>query len=801
MLSAIGSATSDSVLEQTPYAMLIHALDGTVLQANRAWELLFGVSRTELKGYSLLQDQVLIDAGLMPLVKRAFEGEAVTLPPLYYQPSQIQRSGRDRWIRSRLVPIRSELGDVVEVISLSEDITAQKMAEDAAQATAANLRLIANTIPQIVFTLDADGKTDYLNDRWYEYTGMNPTTAVETATEHALHPDDLETCRTLLRQALELRMPMDHELRLRGGDGRYRWFLCRVQPVREPNGEVRRWVGTSTDIHRQKMAEKGLRESRDKLDIILHSVNEGISLIDEQGRVLFANGTAAFLTGYLSAQELMDNPLETMLDELAIQDESGGSFPREMLPHFRVLRGERSPPEVLVQINSKRSHARRWVLMNAKPLLDEEGRVICSVNIFKDFTERKRVQDGYRFLADAGRVLGSSLDPQVTIASIARLAVPTFADWCTVHLLNSEGQIEQIEAAHVQPEKVALAKEFYEKFPPRWDSEDGVAATIRTGRSRFVPRISDEMIERAAQSAEHLRIIRSVGLRSYISVPIRHNGRSFGALSLVMAESERAFEEQDLWLAESLGDRAAVALENARLYGEAQRVNRIKDEFLATLSHELRTPMNVIQGYAELLREPDINDAERAESVDAIYRNAMSQTQIINDLLDVSSIITGQFAFHVQSVDPNQCVHAAVESVDLAARNKNIRIAVDGSKAPGRIEADPFRLQQVLWNLLSNAVKFTGAGGRIDVTVDQEGPMCRFTVQDTGIGIDAEFLPFVFERFRQADSTTTRRFGGLGLGLSIVKHLVELHGGTVLVSSQGKGEGTVFQVLIPIAKS
>ncbi|HYO92107.1 MAG TPA: ATP-binding protein, partial [Pyrinomonadaceae bacterium] len=297
---------------------------------------------------------------------------------------------------------------------------------------------------------------------------------------------------------------------------------------------------------------------------------------------------------------------------------------------------------------------------------------------------------------------------------------------------------------------------------------------------------------------EHLRIMREIGFTSAIIVPLVTQGRTLGAITFITAESARHYKQDDLLLAETLAHRAAIAIDNARLYRTAQEANRMKDEFLATLSHELRTPLTAILGWSSMLRAGQLDSETAARAIEAIERNAKAQRQIIEDLLDVSRIITGKLRLDVREVDPVALIDNAIEAVRPAAEAKNVRIQKLIDTGAGRLTGDPSRLQQVCWNLLSNAVKFTPKGGRVEMRLERTASHVEISVSDTGQGIGPDFLPFVFDRFRQADSTTTRRHGGLGLGLAIVRHLVELHGGTVRAESAGAGHGATFTVTLPL---
>jgi signal transduction histidine kinase/ActR/RegA family two-component response regulator len=292
-------------------------------------------------------------------------------------------------------------------------------------------------------------------------------------------------------------------------------------------------------------------------------------------------------------------------------------------------------------------------------------------------------------------------------------------------------------------------------------------------------------------------LAREAGLASAMTVPLVARGRTLGALTFATAESGRHYGPDDLAVAEELARRAGLAVETARLYREAQVANRLKDEFLAIVSHELRTPLNAIMGWASLLRTGRLDQAKSEQALDTIERNVKTQAQIVADLLDVSRIITGKLALDLQPVDLVPVVEAALDVLRPAAAGK--QVALDVRLEPlDAVSGDPQRLQQVIWNLLSNSVKFTPPGGRVEVTLARAGGAARIQVRDTGQGIPRDFLPHVFDRFRQADASTTRRHGGLGLGLAIVRHLVELHGGLVEAESDGEGRGAMFTVTLPL---
>jgi signal transduction histidine kinase/ActR/RegA family two-component response regulator len=287
-------------------------------------------------------------------------------------------------------------------------------------------------------------------------------------------------------------------------------------------------------------------------------------------------------------------------------------------------------------------------------------------------------------------------------------------------------------------------------------------------------------------------------VRSYLAVPVKAiTGEVLGGL-LFGHSRVGIFTEQHEWLVQGVANWASVALENARLYEEAKAANRMKDEFLAVLSHELRTPLNAIVGYSRLLRGGILSGEKADRGLETLDRNAAWLAQIVEDVLDVSRIVEGKIRLDVQPVELPVIVDNALASIQLAADAKGVRVQTMVDPRVGPVSGDPGRLQQVIWNLVSNAVKFTPKNGRMQVRLERVNSHVEITVSDTGIGIPPDFLPYVFERFRQADAGTTRKTGGLGLGLAIVRHIVEMHGGTVDAYSAGEGQGATFRVRLPL---
>lgn len=556
------------------------------------------------------------------------------------------------------------------------------------------------------------------------------------------------------------------------------------------------------DIEERKRAEVAMALSERQLEIILSRIADGITVLDRNGRLIFANERAARLCGFESVQDMFRSANGSLLDRYEMFDEAGAPFPAAKIPSLAALRGETPETDLVIRFHDKKTGHEAWSMVSGVAIPNEHGEIELAATIFRDYTEQRRSQDVTAFVADAATLLGSTLDYQATLSHLTALAVPRICDWCSVDLLSDDGRISQIAVAHKDPEKVKTAKEFNRRFPADLKMNGGSGAVLRTGVTRYLPSVSESQIDAATQDPELRAYLRNIGFTSYLCVPLKIRGKNgdriLGAITFVTAESRRQIGRTEVLLAEELANRAALAIENSRLFHQSEEINRVKDEFLATLSHELRTPLNVIQGHAELLKMDAADRPDLNESIDAIGRNSRAQAQIINDLLDISAIVSGKLSFSPWPQDPKPLIAAAVESARLSARTKDIEIVEWSDASPATVSADPTRFQQIIWNLLSNAVKFTPKGGRIELRSHVNRGFFILEVQDSGIGIDSAFLPHVFERFRQADGSTSRHYGGLGLGLSIVRHLVELHHGSVQVASPGKNQGTTFTVRLPL---
>ena len=413
--------------------------------------------------------------------------------------------------------------------------------------------------------------------------------------------------------------------------------------------------------------------------------------------------------------------------------------------------------------------------------------------------EAEAARSRLAFLSEASRVLGSSLDYETTLGNLARLVVPQLGDFCVVDLAE-EGEIRRVAVADINPQREELVRRLARQHPRGVLSPPAHARVLATGQSEWVPHVTDEMCLTLPHDVDP-DVMHSLRFRSFISVPLPIHEQILGSISIARSTPEQGYGSADLALAEELARRAGLAVDHARLYRASQEANRVKDEFLATLSHELRSPLSSALLCAQMLRRGILDREKTTRALETIERKINLEVRLVDDLIDIARINSGKISLEMKPVHLTAVVDAAVEGARPMAEAQGARLRFALHDVDAFVDGDEARLQQVVDNLLSNAIKFTPKGGSIDVELERIGAEARIRIRDTGIGISSNTLPEIFDRFRQVDTSSTRKYGGLGLGLAIVRNLVELHGGKVEAESAGEGRGATFTVALPLRSS
>ncbi|WP_242072504.1 PAS domain S-box protein [Microcoleus sp. FACHB-68] len=775
---------------------------------NKTYETWFSNELTEITGKSV--KDVLGEAvygEVRPYIELALSGQTVS-----YE-TAIPYKNWERYVRVNYVPHLGGRGEVQGFVALVSDISDHHQNEEKIrnlnkelQRRITELETLLRVIPiGIGMAEDAQCQRLKVNPYLAKWLRISHETAslsalvepksrqfkaYKSGREQATEQLPMQYCAANGVEVLDEEIEVFHE------NGTIIKLLVSAAPLFDEDGNSRGCVAAFSDITERKRNEEELQSLIKDLSDIKFAIDQAALVVvtDSKGVINYVNDKFCEISQY-SQEELIGKTHRLV---------NSGYHPKEFFQQLwsTISSGKVWQGEIK---NKAKDGTYYWVDTTIVPFLNDQGTPFQYLAIRFDISQRKRVEEAQNFLAGASTVLASSLDYSTTLTSVAQLAVPHMADWCSVHVLKENGSIEPLAVAHANPAKVEWANELRYRYPVDPSEERGVAQVLRTGKSELYSDIPDYLLVASARTPEHLEILRQVGLASVMIVPMVARDKTLGTISFIAAESGRRYTPSDLIFAEDLAYRAALAVDNAKLYSsavehrtQAELANRVKDEFLATLSHELRTPLTSILGWAKLLRSRTFDQTTTERALETIERNAKSQSQLIEDLLDVSRIITGQLRLNVRQVALHTVVEAALDAVRPAAEAKSIRLQPVLDPSAGPVAGDPERLQQVIWNLLSNAIKFTPKEGVVQIFLERINSHVEITVSDTGMGIKAEFLPFVFERFSQADASSSRVHGGLGLGLAIVRHLVELHGGTVSVTSPGEQQGSTFTVKLPL---
>ena len=586
----------------------------------------------------------------------------------------------------------------------------------------------------------------------------------------------------------------DFEIKLRRADGSVFWARESGRVVTDETGAPLYQEGVLQDITERKLAEEQARAREVTAaanQALLEQFREIASIVDAINAVVYVSDLETYEVLYVNrfATDVFGDCVGKRCYQ-ALQ--VGQSGPCAFCTNSRLIVDGKPGPPVVWEFQNTRT--KNWYLCIDKAVPWLDGRLV-RMEAAIDITERKRAEDTASFLAEASKVLSGSLDYPATLAQVARLAVPRLADWCIIELLGDDGCLQPVEVACADPEHAPWAASWREG--PCCSSQTGLCLRVlRSGQAELLSDVSSEELSAAACNPQQLAALRGIAPRSLLSVPLVTQGSALGVLTFISAGSQRRYDRADLVLAEEIGHRAALAIANARLYEQAQKAIRAREEVLAVVSHDLRNPLGVITLSAEVIaRLPagaDVGGRAR-EMVVPIRRAAKRMDQLIHDLLDAAAIEAGHFSLEREPQEIRSLVDEVVQMMQPLAQERSLRLEASLEGELPAVEADRSRLLQVFSNLVGNAIKFTPEGGQVRIGARTEGDTLRFAVEDTGAGIAEDVLPRVFDRYYQA-KTAWR--AGAGLGLYIVKGIVEAHGGKVWAESR-LGAGSKFFFTVP----
>ncbi|HLL48835.1 MAG TPA: PAS domain S-box protein [Longimicrobiaceae bacterium] len=613
-----------------------------------------------------------------------------------------------------------------------------------------------------------------------------------------VHPEDRVAVSAAIARATGGGEDYRAEFRALQPDGGIRWIAGYGRPLPGPDGRPARLIGVIRDVTEQKRADEerdrlhaAVEAERARLQAMMEQMPAGVMLAEApSGTVVAINRRAVEILGPVP----LPGSVEEYSRDFRGSHPDGRPFAPEDWPLGRAIRrGERvADQEVRFR---PRGGGERVVMASAAPVRDAAGTVVAGVLAFHDVTEQRRREEADRFLGRVSDLLASSLDYRTTAQSIASLCAGSQADYCIVHV-EEHGKVHALGTAHSEPARQEIVRGLMRRFPVDPEGHHPVMRTLRTGDAQLLAEVDDAVLAEMAAGPEQLEMLRDLGLASMLVVPLQARGRTLGALTLARTAAAPRYGPDDVEPARELARRAALAVDNARLYEEARQASRARDEVLAVVSHDLRNPLHAVLLASTVLEDfsaPDQWSARDLQQIRVIRRSAEQMTGLIQDLVEVIAMETGAPALNRERLAAAPLPAGVAELFQAQADEKGLRLRCEADPGLPPVEADRGRLLQVFSNLVGNAIKFTPSGGTVTLRATPGDGVVHFSVSDTGPGIAPEHLASVFDRFWRARKGER---GGLGLGLAIARGIVEAHGGRIWAEST-VGEGATFHFTVP----
>jgi PAS domain S-box-containing protein/excisionase family DNA binding protein len=728
-----------TMIEQSPLSMQVLSVDGKTLIVNKAWEDLWGAKLEQMEDYNILRDKQLSDLGIMPYIKKGFNGESALIPAVKLEPNKSVKNLTKisyRWIKAFVYPVKDERGSILEVVLVHEDITEQKKAEEALRESEEKFRTLAEAIPQIVYVADTNGEPEYFNKRWYEYIGKGKA----LGWMEAIHPEDQLTVIKKWNISKKSETPFEAEYRLRGFDDKYLWFLGRSVPIKNKKGKIVNWFGTATEIESFKQAKRTAEFESQKLHTLFMQAPAMIAVANGPNLV-YELANPLYLKSVGKTRDIIGKPVLEVFPELKGQDVLNILF--DVYKTGKPYSGKEVP--VKLDINNDGKAEDVYFNFTYQVFRDGQGKVAGIMTHAVDVTDmvnsRRKIEEAeekFRTLAD-------------NIPNLAWMA-------------NPDGYI------------------FW--YNSRWYEYTGTKPEQMEGwgwQAVHDPKALPEVLEKWKKSVEK-------GITFEMVFPIKGADGEFRPfLTRVVPIRDRG-NHIVRWFGTNTDITKQIELEKQ------------KDEFLGIASHELKTPVTSIKAYTQVLerlfqRNGDIKSAEMLSKM-GVQVDKLSN--LIGDLLDVTKIRSGRIKFHEEYFDFNELVQQIVEELQLTTDKHEI---VKEFSATRTIFGDRDRIGQVISNLISNAIKYSPKSSKIIVKTEANHDNITLCVQDFGIGIPKEKQGKVFEQFFRVSGEREITFPGLGLGLYVSSQIIQREGGKIWVNSiRGKGSSFYFSLPLPKGK-
>ncbi len=639
---------------------------------------------------------------------------------------------------------------------------------------------VVESIADGFIAVDSRWRCTYLNRAAEELGRRELELTPETTLWDVFPLADNELAATQIRQAAAMRETVEFEC---FHEPWQTWFEVKVSPA-----EDRTLAVFFRDITERRLGQMALAKSEERLRLAQHGARAGLWDWD------MATSTITWSQEFYEINGIAPRtpPSQAAYLERILPEDR-----EQVVATLNEALRQQNPIDMQYRIEHP-EHGIRWIAVRGQSTFDESGRPLRTTGIALDITDRKRAETALAFLSEAGNVLSVLVDFQSTVQSVARLAVRFIADYCLIDMVNERGRIERVAHAHRNVALEPLLRQALDFNPLDWDSPGPVVQVLRTREPLLVGEVLPAFLDEIARTPEHRRVLEQLGPATWMVVPLIVRDKVIGAITLVGTDHRQRYSQAELELVSELGRRVASASDNVRLYTELCESQRQKDDFLAMLAHELRNPLAAIQYANQLATLTKTDDNPATEVIDRQVKNL---AHLIDDLLDVSRITRDKIQLRKEAVDGRVLIERALATVGpaITERRHSLNNDIAGTDLP--LHVDPVRVEQILVNLLSNAAKYTPEGGRLYVRAYALDGQVIYKIKDTGVGIPSEMLPRVFELFTQVNRSLDRSQGGLGIGLTVVRKLAEMHGGSVSATSEGIGQGSEFTVRLPLAAS
>jgi PAS domain S-box-containing protein len=767
-------AVIEGVLEGTDELIAAQDCDFRYVYFNRAYKSVFETLwETELRiGTSMLaalRDWPEELSKAKAIWGRAHAGESFR-STMAFGPSESLR----RHFELAFHPLLNESGEQMGAAHIIRDVTAQVNTQRALEESEERFRRLAEAMPQLVWIARRDGVITYYNSQRHRFDGIARNDDGTWYWQPAIHPEDFEATLDKWQWSLDTGEPYQCEHRVRMANGEMRWHLSRAYLADAADSPA--WFGTTTDIHDLKVAQDSSRESEERFRVMADGLPLPVWVHDARGAQQFVNQTFCSYFG-VSPDEMQEVNWRTLTHPDAGEDYSNRFF--KCLRERRPFHG---------QVRVRRGDGQwRWIESWAHPRLSASGDFLGMVGVSADITERRKTEELIRLRSEAASVLFSSDNPEDMLRGVFEKIAPQLG-----------------LDAYFNFELVAGKQEL--RLASSWGLSDEVVRSLQ--RMEFsgslcgaVALSGQPVVGRCIQQSDdpRVRIAKSLGIRSIACNPLHTGNELLGTLSFASC-SRDDFDAAELEFLESICRYVAAAYERVRLLNRLQLTDRRKDEFLATLAHELRNPLAPIRSGLEVIRLAADSPDVVAETRKTMERQVSHLVALVDDLLDVSRISNGKFQLRSECVNISDVVDDAIKMCRPLLENAGHRLHLAPVQQPMFIGGDPHRVAQVLLNIINNAAKYTPSGGNIWITTDVDEGFAVIAVKDDGIGIAKENLHQVFELFTQIEKPDGSGYTGLGLGLALVKTIVDMHGGSITVASDGAGGGATFTVRLPLAE-